>query len=271
MKNKLSVAIITYNEERMIKRCLESVKWADEIIVVDSGSTDMTVKTAKKYGAKVVNKKWMGFSKQKNFALSLAKNKWILSLDGDELVSPELAREIRETIVKQGAFYVYRIPRKNFYYGGRWLKHGSIYPDAAIRLIQKNRGAFRDVLVHEEIDSDSPAGILKHDIEHYSKPGIGDHINALSRYTTLDAQEAYSTGRRATGYSVLVKPLFFFIKRYIFKAGFLDGFEGFLYHIMSAWYLFIYELKLLELERPLSGYKPWGSIFKRSLRVKKQH
>jgi glycosyltransferase involved in cell wall biosynthesis len=237
----LSVCIITYNEERNIVRTLESVKGvADEIIVVDSGSTDRTVALAQSCGAKVFVEAWKGFARQKNSALAKASGDWILSLDADEEVSPELAASIR-TLLKSGQsapqFDGYLVARRNLYLG-RWLKRSGYYPDRKLRLIKRGRGEFELRAVHEDIKMAGRLGHLRGDLIHHAYPTLESFIDHANKYSTLGGQMV--TDERAVGFSItdiVLRPLVAFIYRYFLRLGFLDGREGLLVHLNHAAYV----------------------------------
>ncbi len=260
--DNVSVVIIAQNEGRIISRCLESAAWAGEIIVVDGGSTDDTIKTALASGAKVFQHKFEGFAGQKNFAISKASNEWVLSVDADEVIEKELAEEIVSAINNPDACGGYYIPRKNFYYTGRFLRFGGLYPDRQLRLFRKGKGAFDGGRVHEGLKLQGETGVLKNALLHYTKPGIEAHMNTVNKYTGLEAEKSLSEGKRATGYTILIKPAAYFIKHYFLKLGFLDGLEGLIYHMISAHYVFIKEIKLAE-KAGLNNIKPMSTILDR--------
>lgn len=185
--SKLSVAIITYNEESIIRQTLESVKWADEIIVVDSGSTDRTVSICKEYTDKVFHQDWLGYAKQKNLAIDMSTGDWILSLDADEPIEPALAEEIRSIISKSDAFDGYKIPRKTIFLG-KWVRHGGWYPDLNLRLFRKGKGRFVERAVHESLHVDGVIGRTRHAIIHYAYPSIESYLTKLNKYSTLAVQ-----------------------------------------------------------------------------------
>jgi len=263
MKNKLSVVIITKNEEKIISRCLDAVKWANEIIVVDSGSTDDTVSICKKYGAKVFYKKWQGYSEQKNFAISKAKGNWILSIDADEIVSDELKDEIKSILLNNEVEYDgYEIRFKNYFYG-RFLRFGGLYPDYHLRLFKKGKGSFNKTKIHEGVWLTGKTKKLKGEILHFTSKTIFDHIENINKYTELEAIQNVSVSKIPTGYSIFIKPFYNFIKNYFFKFGFLDGFQGLVFHIVSSMYLFIQEIKTAQRLNMLD-FNFLGSLFKRA-------
>lgn len=236
----LSVCIITHNEEANIARTLDSVRGiADEMIVVDSGSTDKTVELSRARGAKVFVEEWRGFSKQKNVAMEKASGDWILSLDADEEVSPELATSIQK-LLKSGAapeFDAYMVARKNLYLN-RWLKRSGYYPDRKLRLVRRGMGEFEDRAVHESMHSTGKIGRLEGDLIHHAYSTLESFIEHANRYSSLGGQMVAS--ERKVGFSVaniVLRPLVAFIYRYFFRLGFLDGREGLLVHLNHAAYV----------------------------------
>jgi glycosyltransferase involved in cell wall biosynthesis len=263
MKKGLSVVIIAMNEERSIGACIRSVIWADEIILVDSGSTDKTTAIARKLGAKIIKNDWQSYAKQKNVGIKKAAYKWILSMDADETLEPGAEQEIKNVMKIKDPAEGYSFARRNIYYTGKWLRHGGLYPDLQLRLIMNGMGKFDEVLVHESLKVSGRTGRLNSNIIHYTKEGIAEHIATVNRYTELEAQRAFEAGRMPTGYSVLIKPLSSFLKHYLLTGGFRDGMEGFIYHVISAYYIFIKEVKTAE----LIGFEKvrlMSTIFKRS-------
>ena len=224
----LSVVVITYNESKNIKRCLDSVKGiADEIIVVDSGSTDNTVAIAKSCGAKVIHQEWLGFGEQKNFANSLVQNSWILSLDADEALSSELKEEI--TLVLKNPYYkVYKINRRNRYCE-KWLRYGSWYPDTKLRLFNKNIAQWNTNRVHEilMVDKNISIGKLKSDMLHYPFNSIQEHKKRADKYALLGAEQIFFSGKKPNIIKLLFSGSFRFFRDYFLKLGFLDGYFGF--------------------------------------------
>jgi glycosyltransferase involved in cell wall biosynthesis len=233
----LSVVIITFNEEANLAGTLASVTWADEVIVVDSGSTDRTREIAESLHAKVFVEPWKGFAAQKNFALSKAAGDWILSLDADEEVEPALADEIRSSLAANPAVSGFWIPRKNFFLG-RWIKHGGFYPDRKLRLFRSGRGQFENRLVHEDIRLEGSSAGLHHHLLHQAYPTLGNYIEHMNRYSSLAAEMA--SQQRPRGFSfldIVVRPKLTFFYNYVLRAGFLDGREGLLLHLYHAGYV----------------------------------
>jgi glycosyltransferase involved in cell wall biosynthesis len=233
----LSVVIITFNEEANLARTLASVVWADEIIVVDSGSTDRTHEIAESRHAKVFVEPWKGFAAQKNFALSKAAGDWILSLDADEEVEPGLADEIRSVLSDNLTVSGFWIPRKNFFLG-RWIKHGGFYPDRKLRLFRRGRGQFENRLVHEDIRLDGSSARLHHHLLHHAYRTLENYIDHMNRYSSLGAEMANQ--QRPRGFSfldIVVRPKLTFFYNYVLRGGFLDGREGLLLHLYHAGYV----------------------------------
>lgn len=249
----LSVVIITYNEQANIGRTLESVQWADEIIVVDSGSNDSTVDIARSLGAKVFTEKWKGYAGQKNSAIEKATGDWVLSLDADEAVEAQLADEIRTAARGNAALNGYWIARKN-YFLGRWIKHGGFWPDRKLRLFRRGTGRFEERLVHETAKVEGPTGRLKHAFIHQAYPTLYGYIETQNRYSTLAAQMAVQQGyRRFSVMNIVVRPLATFFYNYFVRLGFLDGREGLALHLFHSGYVSWKYSKAWELARKKSS------------------
>ena len=238
MPMTLSVAIITYNEEVNLARTLSSVPWANEIVIVDSGSTDGTEEIALSFGAKWFVEEWKGFSAQKNSAIAKCNSDWILSLDADEEVSPELAEEIQALLSTDSSTTVYFLPRRNLFLG-RWMRHGGYYPDPKLRLFRRGACQFEERLVHETIRSTSPSGTLRGDLIHHAYPTLDSYIDHMNRYSTLGAQTAKSRSQNwpVFAWNVLLNPAATFVYNYFFRLGFLDGREGLLLHLYHSAYV----------------------------------
>ena len=233
----LSVVIITLNEEANLARTLASVAWADEIVVLDSGSTDRTREVAESFHAKFFVEPWKGFAAQKNSALAKATGDWILSLDADEEVEPALAEEIRAVLAANPSVAGFWIPRKNFFLG-RWIKHGGFYPDPKLRLFRRGAGQFEDRLVHEDMRLDGTTASLKNNLLHHAYPTLENYIEHMNRYSSLGAKMAVE--KRPRGFSlidIVVRPKLTFLYNYILRLGFLDGREGLLLHAYHATYV----------------------------------
>jgi glycosyltransferase involved in cell wall biosynthesis len=245
----LSVVIITLNEAANLARTLSILSWADEIVVVDSGSTDGTCEIAESFHAKFFIEAWKGFAAQKNSALAKARGDWILSLDADEEVEPALADEIRTVLPANPTVSGFWIPRKNFFLG-RWMKHGGFYPDRKLRLFRRGRGQFEDRLVHEDIRLDGASARLQHHLLHHAYPTLANYIEHMNRYSSLGAEMA--NGKHPHGFSfvdIVVRPKLTFLYNYILRAGFLDGHEGLLLHLYHAGYVSWKYAKAWELGR----------------------
>ena len=235
---KISATIITYNEERNIARAIESLRCCDEIIVVDSGSSDRTVELATNLGAKVVESPWPGYAKQKNVAADRASHDWILSLDADEAISEGLEAEIWH-IKKNGPKYdAYVMPRLAKYLG-QWIFHSGWYPDKKVRLYDRNKATWQGEYVHESVSCTGSVGELEGRILHYTCDSLSEHLRTLDRYTTLAAEQIVAQRRRVGLWHLALHPLWTFVRTYVFKLGFLDGFEGLAIAYMAAFYNFL--------------------------------
>lgn len=246
--SRLSVTIITYNEEANITACLESVQWADEIVVVDSQSRDRTVELARAFTARIFSVPWQGFARNKNFALDQARMEWIFSLDADERVTPALQAEIREIIQEPGRYAGYRVARRNFFCG-RWIRHLGWYPDYTVRLFRRGQGRFADREVHEEVTVAGPIGTLRQPLEHYTYNSLSDFVQRMDRYSQLAAQELYKQGKRPCRGELLWRPWLTFLNLYIVKKGFLEGRAGYTLAVLYSVYNFLKYAKLRELRR----------------------
>jgi len=245
---KLSVVIITLNEEANLPRCLESVKWADELVLIDSASTDRTLEIAREYGAVVHRPEWRGFGPAKREGVAKASGDWILSLDADEEVSPALADDIKVALGESEDISGYYIPRRTQFLG-RWIYHCGWYPDPVLRLFRKSDGNFDDAPVHEKVILKGRTGRLNHDLLHYSYPTLDSYFEKFNRYTSLAAEKAFREGRKGGVWDILVRPLACLIKHYILKRGFLDGLEGLIISVLSSCYVLTKYAKLRDLVR----------------------
>lgn len=244
--------IITKNEEANIERCLRSVKWADEIILVDSDSTDRTVEIAKEYSARIMTVKWQGYGLTKQFGVDQASKEWILSIDADEVVTPELAHEIKTVVASPNKNNGYYMPRKTNFMG-RWIEHCGWYPDLLLRLFLKERGRFDGATVHEKVVLEGPAGVLRNDLLHYSNPSLEHYLRKFNLYTTLGAQKAAKESKQISLKDIVLRPTAAFIKHYITRAGFRDGIEGFILSALSSTAVMVKYAKLRELQRKESN------------------
>jgi len=243
---RISVVVITHNEERNIERCIRSVhNIADEIIIVDSFSTDNTVAIARELGAKVVEHAFEGYGAQKRFAAEQASNDWVMQLDADEAVSPELEQSIR-SLDEKTAMSGYKINILTNYCG-KWIKHGGWYPNPKIRLVDRRKGSMSMDKVHEKWELNEPGdkfGQLKGDLLHYSYYTIADHIYKINNYSEISAKADAERGRTCSKLKVILAPKWFFIVQFIFRLGFLDGFAGYILCKNSAYYMFLRYSKL---------------------------
>lgn len=243
----LSVVLITLNAAAQLSECLASVAFADEVVVVDSGSTDGTAEVAAKFGARVLQKEWLGFGPQKQFAVAQAANDWVLCLDADERVSPELAASITRELQAPGA-KVYRMARCNRFLG-RWLRHGEGYPDWSPRLFDRRHARWSDDAVHEKVLYEGTAGTLQGDLLHDSAEDLRRYLEKQNRYTTLAAEALHARGRRAGMAHLLFSPLLRFFKFYVLRLGFLDGLPGLVHIAIGCTNSFMKYAKLQELSR----------------------
>jgi glycosyltransferase involved in cell wall biosynthesis len=253
-REKLSVILITYNEEKNIRDCLRSVSWAEEIVVVDSGSTDRTVELAGEFTDRIFSNPWPGHKEQKNFALLKASSNWVLSIDADERVTDEL----REFILKEllnPRFDGYRFPRKN-YFLGTWLKHGGWYPDHVLRLFRRDAGSFGGINPHDRVVIQSgrvtttPVPIL-----HYTYGSLSQYIVKQDFYSSISAGEKHKAGgmSRSVRYVMPLKAVFKFIEVYMVKRGFLDGYPGLVAAVGAAFSAFFKYAKIWEMQRVENG------------------
>ena len=248
---KISSIVIAKNEELNIQRCIESqLKSIDEIIVIiDEDSKDKTLEIVKSFPeVKYDVKKWMGYAKTKQYAVSLTSNDWILWIDADEELTSGLSEEIIKFKTKPPYHAAYSIPRKAFFLG-KWIKHSGWYPGRVTRLFDRNQVKFNDKDVHEELEVKGKTGELNNDINHYTDPTIDHYFVKFNRYTTLAAEELFNKGKPFLISDIILRPLFIFIKMYIIRKGFLDGLQGFMLAVFSSAYVFSKYSKLWELRK----------------------
>jgi glycosyltransferase involved in cell wall biosynthesis len=251
---KLSVTVITHNESANLAAALESVAWADELIVVDSESTDDTAVIARRFTDHVVVRPWPGYVSQKNFAASAARHDWILSLDADERVTPALADEIRRTLAGDPPYRGYRIPRVTRHLD-RWIRTTDWYPDEQLRLYDRRVGQWTGQYVHESVSVNGAVGRLSGELQHYPYRNIADHLETIDRYTTLAARQMHESGRRAGPIAIASHPPLAFLRNYILRGGFRDGVPGLIISSLNAYYVFLKFAKLWQLQqvRPSPG------------------
>jgi glycosyltransferase involved in cell wall biosynthesis len=248
-KIPLSVALIAYNEEKNLPDCLRSVAFARQIVVVDSGSSDDTVRIAVEAGCDVFTEKWRGFGPQKQFAIDQCREPWVLILDADERIPVETARMIRRIVSDDpGSVAGYNFPRKNIFQG-RWIRHAGWWPDRAVRLFQKGWGRMTAVPVHEAVEIDGPMTLLDVPIEHLTESRLGPILRKIDRYSTLGAEEAFAQGRSCTIWSAFLRAKLTFFQDYVLRGGFLDGPQGLTLAVTDAVNKFFKYAKLGELSR----------------------
>jgi glycosyltransferase involved in cell wall biosynthesis len=235
---KLTVTVITRNEAANLPAALASVAWADEVIVVDSESTDGTTAIARAAGARVEVRPFPGYSDQKNYAASLAANDWILSLDADERVTPALAGEIQGLLAGDPPRRGYRVPRVS-YYLGRWIRGTDWYPDYQLRLYDRRAGRWNGRVVHESVALDGEPGLLQNDLQHYPYRDISHHLATIDRYTTLAAEYNRANGRVASLAGIALHPPFAFFRNYILRGGFRLGGTGLIVSGLNSYYVFL--------------------------------
>lgn len=248
---KISAVIITLNEEQNIARAVRSVAWADEIVVVDSGSTDATREIASELGARVIEQEWLGFGRQKQFAVDAAANDLIFSLDADEEVSEALSAEIRQLVGSESVSDGYRGPRLAVYLG-RKIRHGGWYPDLQMRLFDRRKGRWSDDLIHEsfKLEEGASSGQLRNDILHFTCNDISEHARMIQeRYAPLSARSMYEKGKRTSALKLITAPVFSFFRDYVLRAGFLDGTQGIIIAGFGAYNVFLKNALLWQMHR----------------------
>jgi glycosyltransferase involved in cell wall biosynthesis len=245
---KISVTIITFNEGARLARCLKALSWASEIIVVDTFSTDNTKAIAQSFGAKVFDEKWHGYGAQKNIAMAHATGDWILNIDADEVITPDLRDEILARIQQPGGPHGYAVARKTFYMG-RWIRHGGWYPNYVVRLCRKGKAQWTEPAVHEELRVDGGHGYLEKPLEHYTFDSIEDQVRTNIRYAKEGALQQKKSKGSFQLWRLLAKPLSKFIETYIVKLGFLDGLPGFVISINAAHSMFLKQAFHFELDQ----------------------
>ncbi len=247
---QISVTIITLNEEHNLARALASVQWADDILVVDSGSTDRTAEIARGLGARLLTNPWQGYGQQKNFAQDFAKHDWILNLDADEEVPPSVAAEIQAVAISLGEAAdspIFSFPRKTFYLG-RWIRYGGWYPNHVKRLYNKKLCRWSEPEVHETLVGPGPVIQLRSPLHHYTFVDIADQIETNLQYARKGARELRKRGKRFQIISLLLKPIGKFIETFVLKRGFMDGTRGFIISVNAAHSIFLKYAHLLEHE-----------------------
>lgn len=235
---RISATIITFNEERNLPRAIESLRCCDEILVVDSGSTDRTVEIAEKFGARVMEADWRGYCGQKNYASDQAANDWVLSIDADEALSEDLEGEIW-SLKKKGVKYdAYTVPRLAQYLG-KWILHSGWHPDRKIRLFDRKKARWYGEYVHESVQSTGSVGELKGNLLHYTCGSLSEHLKTMDRYTTLAAEEIVARKKRVGYRQLLLDPPWTFVRSYLLQGGFMDGIEGLSIAYMASLYTYL--------------------------------
>ena len=246
---KLTAAIITFNEEKNICRCLESVRWTDELIVVDSFSTDRTVELARQYTNNVLQRKWPGHVLQKQCALEQATGDWIICLDADEELSADAAAEIRAALADAPLdVNGYSFPRRSFYLG-RWIRHGGWYPDRKVRLVRRGHARWGGQDPHDKLVADGQTRDLQGNILHYVYSDIAHQLRTVDSFSRITAELWLEKGKHAGPAPMLCKPVAKFFGTYVWKLGMLDGMPGLIISVISAYYVFLKYAKLWELQK----------------------
>ncbi|MPZ75717.1 MAG: glycosyltransferase [Deltaproteobacteria bacterium] len=244
----VSAIVVCFNEEDNIARCLRSLRWCDEIVVVDAFSTDRTVEICREFTDLIIQRKWAGYRDQKAFAHSKASKDWVLLIDSDEEVTPELAREIRQELsVNAGQYCGFLLPRLMFYLD-RWWERGGWYPDYDVRLFRRDRAQWGGTDPHEKIIVNGALRRLRHPLHHFSYRDIDDHIQRINRFTSISSGELRKQNQRWRLTDALFRPAFRFFRSYVLKRGFMEGFAGFYVAVTAAVYVFLKYAKLWELE-----------------------
>jgi len=247
VRRHISAVLIARNEAHRIDRCLATLGWADEIVVVDSGSSDTTKEIARRYTEKVFDLPWRGFGPQKQAAVDLASHDMVFAIDCDEQVTPPLAAEIGAILLQKEICAGYSVPRRTFI-GRKEVRHCGWYPDRTVRLFDRTRGRFSDDLVHERVIVEGETGQCRNDLLHYSFAGIDDMLAKMKPYTDLAARQLFAKGRRCRLSDITVRPLFTFFKTLLLQGGFLDGVAGLTVSVTNSLSVFVKYLKLRELE-----------------------
>jgi glycosyltransferase involved in cell wall biosynthesis len=246
-KSPFSVAIVCMNEEDRIGQCLKSVSFANEIIVVDSGSTDNTLDIVKKHTDKIFSREWKGWKDQKSWAANQCSNQWVLTLDADEVVSDELAGEIQKVVFDDNNKYAgFTIPRKT-YYQGKWIRHCGWYPDRKLRFYKKDLAKFAGTDPHEEIEVEGTVAEFKGDLIHYTYRNLEHQAKQMINYGMVNAKAKSESGAGSSWFDMAFRPAFAFFKTYVLQLGFLDGVPGLIISFMNAHYTLIKYARLWEL------------------------
>ncbi|MFH0909827.1 MAG: glycosyltransferase family 2 protein [bacterium] len=261
MRDKISACVITFNEERKIRRCLESLAWCDEIVVVDSHSTDRTVEICREFTDRIDQHDWLGYVGQRNVIRELARYPWLLFLDSDEEVSPALRDEIQDELDRaNGVFAGYEFPRL-VYFNGKWIRHGEWYPDVKLRLFRKDAGRSEGQEPHDHVVVTGPVKRLANPVWHYTYDDYRDQIEQMNRFSTITSQQKFVQDTRFRWSDLLFRPLIHFVKGYFLRGGFLDGAHGFIIACTCSFGAFLKYAKLWELNvRQKSDFKEMPDI-----------
>lgn len=247
MPTPLSAVIITYNAAGQLDSCLSSLPPVEEILVMDSGSTDETHSIAEKHSARFVHQDWLGYGAQKQAAVDMATNDWVLCIDADEWLSDRLKASIMQAMQKPD-HTAYAFPRCNRFMG-RWLRHGEGYPDISLRLFDRRHARWSDDPIHEKVEASGTIGQLQGDLMHESASSLEDYLAKQNRYTTLQAEQMYERGKQAGAGKLIFNPLFRFVKFYCFRLGFLDGLPGLVHISIGCFNTFTKYTKLIDMQR----------------------
>lgn len=252
-KAKISVTVRTFNEEKNLRECLESVPWADEIVVVDSKSTDKTVDIAREFTDRVIVQEWLGHVGQSQFATDQARNLWVLHLDADERVTPGLRDEILALDLDNSICDAYEMPRRHFFMQ-QWINHSAWYPDYKIRLFRRDRCKWGGYAPHDEVKVKGRKNKLRHDIVHYIYNDIAHFAATKNKYSSLTAEDHFKNNRRARIIDFTLRPLYAFFYRYLVRLGIADGIAGFTISVMEAHTVFLKYIKLYEIQNKLRRF-----------------
>ncbi len=257
MPVEISAVVITFNEEKRLEPALKSLAGlVSEIIVVDSFSTDNTVRLAKKYTNKVFQRKWTDYSDQKNYANTRASSPWIFSLDADERISPELRAEIIEIKKEEPECDGFLIPRQ-VYYLGKWIRHSGWYPDRKLRLFRKEKARWEGEYVHERLVIEGKVRKLNGSIHHFTYRNISEHLDRINNFSELGAQKLYAQGKKCRWHHLVFRPFFRFVKSFFWRAGFLDGYPGFIVSVLNGYSIFLRYAKLREIWKKGERIEPF--------------
>jgi glycosyltransferase involved in cell wall biosynthesis len=244
----VSAIVVCFNEEKNIGACLDSLRWCDEIVVIDSFSTDQTIEIGRRFTDKVIQRPWAGYGEQKAFAQAQSTKEWVLSVDADERVTPELRDEIREALSRDGGAYAgYAVPRVVFYLN-RWWWRGGWYPDYNVRLFRRDRGTWGGAEPHPKILVNGRVRRLRHPLHHFTYRDMEDHVGRINRFTSVSSSELKRNRQRWRLADALLRPAGRFLRSYFLKRGFMEGFAGFYVAVTAAMYVFLKYAKLWEIE-----------------------